>query len=226
MADPASLWLRETFFPTVCHFCRRRCRPDETPIEGVCRSCLVQLPLRTGQERLVPLRAAPDQPPAICACHYEGIVRQALVRMKFGDAPEASRAFAALLADALLRQTGGEPAWDAVLAIPLHAARARERGYNQAGLLAADVARRLLLPDWSDCLGRCRSTGRQSEIKNMEQRLRNVENAFQVLSPEPVRARRLLLVDDILSTGATMQSARTALMAAGAAAVTLAAAAS
>lgn len=174
----------------------------------------------------MPLRAAPEAPPAICPCHYEGMVRQALVRLKFGDAPEISAPFAALIADALLRQGESATAWNAVIAVPLHATRERERGYNQAGLIAASVAQRLLLPDWSDCLGRHRSTGRQSELKSMDQRLRNVENAFFVRWPQPLIGQHLLLVDDILSTGATMQSARKVLLGAGAASVTLAAAAS
>lgn len=226
MPNAAGSWLQEMLFPTLCHFCHRRCRAEETPIAGVCRQCLGRLPLRLADERLVTLRSAPDQPPAICPCHYEGMVRQALVRLKFGDSPEISMPFAHLISDALLRQGFSASNWHAVLAVPLHAARERERGYNQAGLIAAEVARRLLLPDWSDCLGRHKATGRQSELKTMGQRLNNVESAFFARTTQPLAGRSLLLIDDILSTGATMQSARQILIQAGATCVTLAAAAS
>ncbi len=223
---PVGMWLRETIFPTVCHFCRRRCYPAETLFENVCRQCLVKLPFRYGNERLAALRVDSKLPAAICAFHYKGLVQQALLRLKFGDSPEISTAFAAFLTDALLRQGKSGVEWSAVLAVPLHAERERERGYNQAGLIAQGIARRLLLPDWSFCLGRNRSTSRQSELKTMSERLRNVENAFYICQPEPIRGRHLLLIDDILSTGATMQAARTVLLAEGAASVTLAAAAS
>lgn len=222
----AGSWLSETIFPPVCHFCRQRCRPDETPIGLVCRRCLGQIPLRLGADRLVALRVDDQLEPAVCACHYKGLAKQALVRMKFADSPEISTVFAALITDALLRQGKTGADWAAVIAVPLHPGREAERGYNQAGLLAADIAARLQLPDWSATLGRSSSTGRQSELKTMTQRIQNVENAFYVSQPQLIQNQRLLLIDDILSTGATMQAARKALVAAGAASVSLAAAAS
>lgn len=176
---------------------------------------------------MVSLRAAADDAqPAVCACYYEGIVRRALIRMKFGDAPEVCATFADLIADALLRTVPNTTAFTAVAAVPLHSSREMERGYNQAALIAGAISRRLLLPDWSAYIARSRATGRQSELLTMAERLNNVENAFVVLAPERVCHRHLILVDDVLSTGATLLSLRQSLLAAGTASVTLTAAAS
>jgi len=235
------------FFPPVCSFCRRLFRQEETPFAGVCRQCLNKLPLRMGSERLVPLRAAADSGiDAICACYYEDPVRETLVRMKFSDAPEVSATFADLLADAILRTVTQNPAsivpmtptatihpiipsftsFTAVAAVPLHPSRERERGYNQAALVAAALGRRLLLPDWSAGMERVRSTGRQSELLTMAERRNNVANAFSVKWLNRFKHQHLILVDDILSTGSTILAARQAILEAGAAVVTLAAVAS
>lgn len=182
-----------------------------------------------GAERLVTLRAAADTGiAAICPCFYEDRIRETLVRMKFSDAPEVSATFADLLADAVLR-SGPQivsTTFTAVAAVPLHPARERERGYNQAALIAAALGRRLLLPDWSAGLQRVRSTGRQSELLTMAERRNNVAGAFSVKWPSLFVNQHLILVDDILSTGATILAARQAVLDAGAASVTLAAVAS
>jgi len=146
--------------------------------------------------------------------------------MKFGDAPEVCATFADLLADALMRTQIGGSAYAAVAAVPLHPARERERGYNQAGLIASALAQRLLLPDWSKSLIRKRPTNRQSELPTMAERRDNVHDVFAVRTPELLKRQHLILVDDILSTGATILSLRQTVLEAGAASVTLAAAAS
>ena len=118
------------------------------------------------------------------------------------------------------------PAFTAIAAVPLHPARERERGYNQAALIAAALGRRLLLPDWSTGLERIRSTGRQSELLTMAERRNNVAGAFSVKWPSRFAHQHLILVDDILSTGSTILATRQAILDAGAASVTLAAVAS
>ncbi len=211
--------LLDLLYPAICGFCRRRFLQRESPFPGVCRTCLHQIPIRQGEDRHVYLRASGQDPVnAICACYYQGPVRQALIRMKFSDAPETCDTFAALLADAITR-AGHGTGYSAVAAVPLHPARKRERGYNQAALVAHGLARRLLLPDWSDGLARSRRTGRQSELKTLSERRDNVANAFSILSPALFTGQRIILVDDILSTGATLLAVHETLIKAGAACV-------
>lgn len=102
----------------------------------------------------------------------------------------------------------------AVTFIPIHAARRRERGYNQAELIARGVADALGLP-LLDVMRRTRYTGTQTALSE-QQRLVNLQNAFIVHRPDLIRNARILLIDDVLTTGATLNTAAEALLMAGA----------
>lgn len=92
--------------------------------------------------------------------------------------------------------------FDALVPIPLHAVRLRERGYNQAGLIADVLGRAAGVPVWADALRRIRATGTQTAL-GREERQRNLGGAFACAKPEKLQGRRLLLIDDVFTTGAT-----------------------
>ena len=102
--------------------------------------------------------------------------------------------------------------------VPLHGRRQRDRTYNQARLLARDLARELQLPLAARCLVRVRSTESQIHL-NARQRRANVRGAFQVRESEWVTGRSVLLIDDIMTTAATVNECSRVLKEAGAAAV-------
>jgi len=104
----------------------------------------------------------------------------------------------------------------AVVAVPLSTRRVRERGFNQAALLAGVIARRWRIPLWNDVLTRTRFAQSQTRL-TQDQRLYNVAGAFHV-GGNAVRLRgtHLMLVDDVVTTGATMNACAAALFAAGA----------
>ncbi len=114
----------------------------------------------------------------------------------------------------------GWPAWDQppdlILPIPLHPRRRRQRGYNQSELLARPLGRAINIDLDTTSLQRTRHTAPQVGL-GPEERHENVHNAF--LAAAGVRGRHIVLVDDVLTTGATMRSAAEALLAAGAATV-------
>ncbi len=224
--------LSDLLFANPCLVCKRVTGPA-APFPGLCRSCLSQLPWRHGDnvqrwppeavenlsrlsgdsradEHLAQLRDSR----IIIACNYESPIREGLLALKFADATEWHRLFAALLAQVVCRQPHR---YSAVLAVPLHRHRLAERGYNQAGLIAAAVARLLKLPDWSDWLVRNRQTDRQSEQTVRAARFANLAGAFSWVGPQDLRAAHILLVDDVLTTGATLGAAAAPLFAAGAA---------
>jgi ComF family protein len=144
---------------------------------------------------------------------YGGPLADAIARMKYGRRAELARALGALLADAALAYAGRV---DRVVPLPLHPARLRERGFNQSALLAAAVAGGLGLPLDTTSLRRVRRTADQAGLSRAL-RAENVRAAFAVRAS--LTAARVLLIDDVRTTGATLAEAAGALVAAGCAEV-------
>jgi ComF family protein len=169
-----------------------------------------------------------DPPPfdhARAVAEYRDGMRAAIVALKYGRRAAIARPLGRLLAETGGRLTAaaggaGEPGdvLDAIVPVPLHPGRAAERGFNQAELLAQPCAARWGIPLLTRALGRLRPTPPQTELDAAARRA-NVAGAFGVSRPEEVAGRRLLLVDDVLTTGATAGAAARALRAAGAASV-------
>jgi ComF family protein len=117
------------------------------------------------------------------------------------------------LADRLIRETGSAP--DLVVPIPLHPSRRRRRGFNQADLIAHRIARRLERPFEPALLQRIRETGTQAGLSARE-RKQNLQGAFRVRGRLSKAGPRIALVDDVLTTGSTLEASANALLAAGA----------
>jgi ComF family protein len=155
--------------------------------------------------------APPSYDYARSAAVYEGQLREALHALKFSG----RRALAAPLGELAAEQC---LAWlpagiDALIPVPLAPERERERGFNQAALLARRIGRRLAVPTQPRWLARIRPTRPQSELAAAERRA-NVRGAFR--ASRRVAGRHVLVVDDILTTGATLDSCARALREAGA----------
>lgn len=152
------------------------------------------------------------------ACVYEGPVRQAILALKFRRSRRVAGPLADLLAAAYVRE--GLQA-DLVVPVPLHRSRRRDRGYDQAELLARALASRLGVQLRIGLLVRARATRPQTSLTRDERRA-NVAGAFALASPRAARvlaARRVVLVDDVTTTGSTMDAAAAALRAANPATV-------
>jgi ComF family protein len=171
-----------------------------------CHSC---------QARLAPYPADGRSPPASLSdvqvvFTFQSPLREAIHQLKY----RRVRRMAAPLG-ALLAEHAGAPCRDsdAVLAIPLHEARLAERGFNQAEALAREVARRLGIPLLNEGLVRIRATEQQAKL-DARARAANMRDAFRWQGR--TLPGRLLLVDDVYTTGATMGACAEALRAAGA----------
>ncbi len=110
---------------------------------------------------------------------------------------------------------------EVVLPVPMHWTRRWHRGTNSPELLARELARWLRVPLAPRALVRCRRTRKQNELLP-EERPANIRGAFRLSAPRRVRGRRVLLIDDVLTTGATAQEATSVLLAGGAADVAVA----
>jgi len=151
------------------------------------------------------------------AAHYGDIVREALHAFKFGG----RRALAAPLGDLLAemeRSSLPVPDPDLLVPVPLHPRRERQRGFNQASLLAGRLGRAWKLPVRTDVLVRTAPTSPQTELSAAARRT-NVRGAFAVRRPELVTGRHVIVVDDILTTGSTATACATCLREGGAATV-------
>lgn len=147
---------------------------------------------------------------AVAAFEHDAVARRALQRLKYGGASRLTGPLvrAALPSfDRLLAVSG--PA--ALVPVPVHVTRARERGYNQAFLLATELGRARQLPV-ADVLARPRATSRQHDL-DRSARLANLRAAFAFQGGRP--PPRAILVDDILTTGATLEACASVLRAAG-----------
>ena len=180
-------------FPPRCPFCRRFLPKGEGP---VCRDCLEHLPhCRERAEKHKPTFVDG----VVCALVYEGAVRRAMHRYKFGGRLAYGKTFAGLLARRV-EESGVASRDQAVCWVPCHRATRRERGYDQAGELARQTAARLGLPA-APLLKKVRHTPPMYQL-DAAQRRANVLGAFAA-GPEELHGLSVLLVDDIFTTGAT-----------------------
>jgi ComF family protein len=147
----------------------------------------------------------------LAAFAYGGALATAIAALKYRDRPDLARPLSHLLL-AAARSLQRDPP-DVVVPVPLHADRLARRGYNHAALLAAPVARMLGARFAPNALARIRDTEAQASL-GKEARQRNVDLAF--VARREIPGQRVLLVDDVRTTGATLGACAAALAAAGA----------
>lgn len=177
--------------------------------KGLCRACAEALCVLEEPERNI---AAAWLDGCVSAYAYGDTARQLVRALKYGSVVSAARALSEGMRSVL--PAGG---FDAAVPVPLHRRRARRRGFNQARVLAEAYATPEGLPVL-DALVRIRSTRTQTHL-SVAGRAKNVGGAFARLMP--VAGLRLLLIDDVLTTGATADACAAILKAGGAVSVTL-----
>lgn len=203
MNDRLAGWWR-TLLPRACPGCGAQLGAQV----GLCRACRAGLHAQV--ESHSPLRPRP-QPHLVSLGRYRGVPRRAVRALKFGGARELAGVLGGALA------AGVPPQWNvgAVVPVPLHPARQRQRGYNQAELLAREVARQLGVP-CVEALRRTRATAQQARQHAAGRN--EMAGAFAVrpgrLPPGPI-----LLLDDVMTSGSTLIACQDALHAAGVAEV-------
>ncbi len=143
---------------------------------------------------------------------HQGVVRDAVLAMKQDNHESLVRA----LGERLLF-TFNQLTWPitCVVPVPLHLSRLRERGYNQSALLAAYLGAKLSSPVYLEAITRIRNTEHQVGLSGDERKM-NVQNAFQA-APTLLTNHAVLLIDDVYTTGATLQACAEAVLKAGAA---------
>lgn len=147
------------------------------------------------------------------AFEYDSVMRESIGRFKYKN----RREYGGFYGEELWKICGKSIcSWniDLLIPIPLHKSRRRARGFNQAELVAEKLGKKLQIPVSADILVRARKTQAQKELNDQERKI-NLKNAFQVVKNE-VKSKNILLIDDIYTTGSTIDAASSVLLEAGA----------
>lgn len=193
----------DLLFPPKCAFCGKH------DIHGVCSECEKALPYCAA-----PLHERPGIGKCVAPLHYDGVVRDSLLRYKFHDGRGNAEAYGQILAQAIAEQLGGE--FDVVTYVPVSKKRLRERGYDQTQLLARSVCRYWGVKPMA-LLCKVRDNPAQSSLSLQEERKANVLGVYEACNREKIIGARILLLDDILTTGSTLRECARVLREAGAA---------
>ncbi len=215
----------DLLFPKRCVGCDR---------EGafLCQECLAELPLLEppfcficGQPGRLMMRLCPgcwERPLEIdgirAPYRMEGAIRQAVHALKYQYVRALSPDMGRLLAEFIAASPDLSGPADVLVPVPLHPRRERNRGYNQSLLLARETGKAVGLPVEDGALRRSRHTPSQARSASQKERRANVAEAF-VAEAALAQGRRILLIDDVCTTGATLEACAIALKEAGAASV-------
>jgi ComF family protein len=228
-------YLADLLFPLSCKVCGNHIRSGETP--GICEACWSTIQFldepccpRCGKPFAseAALSHSPEhqcgdcreKPPhydrAVSVALYDQALAEAIHLFKYSKKIQWSRPLGRLL----LKRIADFGRIDVILPVPLHSKRLRQREFNQSLLLAREINLATGLPLQVDNLRRVRWTQPQIEL-NGEERRKNVRKAFEVKWPDQVEDRCVLLVDDVFTTGATVNECARALKRAGAKSVSV-----
>ncbi len=185
-------FLMELLFPPKCVLCRKLLKDGEMDLCGACRADTPEYPNRKIKLPFLDSFAA--------VWYYEGNVRGSLLRYKFHNARVYGVSYGRILAMKLLREY--PESFDILTWVPVSRLRRLRRGYDQVELLAKAVGAELGLPP-VPTLKKIRNNRPQSRMKDPAARKANVLGAYRVLETADVTGKRVLLLDDILTTGAT-----------------------
>lgn len=200
-------WLLDLIYPPRCIFCGKLLGEDESDL---CRKCRMGLPV--AQE---PIRRGEFYTCCWSVYYYEETVAESVKRFKFRGMRQYAEAYGRLLA---MRLLGERVEFDLLTWVPSSDKRKRSRGYDQTFLIAQSVARELgvscdrLLVKTVDNIS-------QSSISDSAARRANVLGVFDCCGETAVKGKRVLLIDDVITTGATLSECARVLMTAGAASV-------
>ena len=193
-------------YPWKCVFCESVLKDTD-----ICRECEEKLPYTVGDSAM---QKFPFIDKCVSPLYYKDKVRASVHRYKFGGCSAYSRRYAALMSDCVENNLDCRGI-DVISWIPLSKKRLRQRGYDQARLLAEEIAAKTGLP-CRQLLQKVKNNSAQSLTRDAKQRHENVAGVYALDDGADVSGLRILLVDDVVTTGATMSEAARILRKAGA----------
>lgn len=214
----------ELFFPRLCVTCKRRLFTDE---KYLCLHCILGLPKTNfhndANNKVAQLfwGRVPVEYATAWLFFRKGSKYQRLIHfLKYKGVKDLGKEMGNRFGEDILDSPFGDV--DIILPVPLHEKKFRQRGYNQSERIASGLAEGLKKPLQTENLVRIRSTDTQTR-KGRFQRWQNVEGVFSVVDPNVINGRHILLTDDVITTGSTLEAAVQALRNAGVSKVSIAA---
>lgn len=195
----------EILFPSKCILCGKKLARGE---QDLCNQCRIMVPRFHNCGRKLQFLDSWTS-----VWYYEGYTRASLLRYKFRNARHYAAGYGRLLAMKLLEEY--PEGFDVITWVPISALRKFRRGYDQVELLAKAVGRELGVEPVR-MLKKIRHNPPQSGLKDFSQRRANVLGVYRVTDPEIIRGKRILLLDDVITTGATVGECARVLLTAGA----------
>lgn len=209
--------LLHLFFPHTCAGCGTDILHRD---QLICLHCIDRLP-QTGFHRYA------DNPvekifrgrlPVACATSLlyftkSSVLQHLVHQFKYNGKMEIGRFIGQRMGETL-REASRFGMVDALVPLPLHAARERKRGYNQSGILCEGMAEVMQLPVLKNIITRKSATETQTRKRRTE-RWSNISGRFELLKPEAIKGRHILLVDDVITTGATLEACGQEIITAG-----------
>lgn len=199
--------LMDLFFPPRCIFCRRLLRSGE---RSVCIDCRKNLPY-TGRSQAI--QEGKYFTKCVSPLLYTGNVVHSFHRFKFSAQTNYAGSYGRMMAECVREYLNGS--FDLITWVPLSPRRKKKRGYDQAMLLAMATA--LELEDVAvETLRKREEIPAQSGLTGVGERMTNVIGAYEAVCPELIEGKRILLIDDVITTGATLSECARVLLDAGA----------
>ena len=198
-------------YPNVCGFC------GDINNENICTECSKKI------EKYKILRIEKSTSKYIeqqCFIYkYEGEIREAILKFKFQEETYLYKTFAKIILDNL-EICEYIKTFDIIIPVPIHRKRRLERGYNQSELIANEISKQLRTNIERNILIKIRNNPKQSTLK-LEERKSNVKNVYEVREKQKIKDKKILLIDDIFTTGNTVNECAKKLKEAGASKVSV-----
>lgn len=200
----------QTLFPTYCLGCRRAVPPKTT----LCLHCISELPITIWAHPIHCWNSSTKSPPLrlqhlLSFFKKQGLVQQLIHQLKYMNKEQLGYLFGGLLGEKLLDSSFST--CNLVVPIPLHRRRERKRGYNQVTQFGQQLAKQLHVEYIDRNLIRSKATKTLVRL-NKQERVHQIKGAFSVVDPSIFIKKHILLIDDVVTTGATLSEAANCLL--------------
>lgn len=198
-------YILELLYPTKCGICGRICK------EGICKKC--EIKLKKYEINLI-IKNNSYYRESMHLYRYEGIIRKAIIDYKFNNKPYLYKMFSKMILNNK-KICGFLKKYDIIIPVPIHKKRKITRGYNQTELIAKEIAKNTNLVFEKNALKKQKNIITQSNLNKLK-RQKNVKNAFVIKNVENITNKKVVIFDDIYTTGSTVLECAKVLKKAGA----------